>query len=84
MWLSWVGSSLEVTGSTPTCGIKGEVSMMARFLRRHGSDRRATQFYPAVTSASLSCGGSMVSGQRSACAGAGTQSNIASSRAGLT
>ncbi|MFS7941709.1 hypothetical protein Hanom_Chr06g00479431 [Helianthus anomalus] len=58
--------------------------MMARFLLRHGSGWRATRFYPAVTPASLSCGGSMVSGRRSACAGAGARSNIAFSRAGLT
>ncbi|MFS8029965.1 hypothetical protein Hanom_Chr17g01528521 [Helianthus anomalus] len=58
--------------------------MMARFLPRHGSGWRATRFYAVVTLASLSCGGSMVSGRRSACAEAGAQSNIASSRAGLT
>ncbi|MFS7910211.1 hypothetical protein Hanom_Chr02g00103581 [Helianthus anomalus] len=43
-----------------------------------------TRFYPAVTLASLSCGGSMVSGRKSACAAALAQSNIASERAGLT
>ncbi|MFS7995654.1 hypothetical protein Hanom_Chr12g01120481 [Helianthus anomalus] len=84
MWLSWVGSSLEVTGSTPTCGIRGDVPMMARFLPRHGSGWRANRFYLVVIPASLSCRGSMVSGRRSACAGAGARSNIASSRAGLT
>ncbi|MFS7899617.1 hypothetical protein Hanom_Chr16g01435781 [Helianthus anomalus] len=58
--------------------------MMARFLPRHGSGWRETRFYPTVTPASLSCGGSMVSGRRSACAGARARSNIAFSRAGLT
>ncbi|MFS7941007.1 hypothetical protein Hanom_Chr05g00471111 [Helianthus anomalus] len=29
---------------------------------------RATRFYPAVTPASLLCGGNMVSGRKSACA----------------
>ncbi|MFS7995544.1 hypothetical protein Hanom_Chr12g01119131 [Helianthus anomalus] len=58
--------------------------MMARFLPRHGSGWRATRFYPTVTLANLSCGDSMVSGRRSACAGVRAQSNIASSRAGLT
>ncbi|MFS7904640.1 hypothetical protein Hanom_Chr01g00038501 [Helianthus anomalus] len=58
--------------------------MMARFLPRHGSGWRATRFYPAVTSASISCGASMVSGRRSACAGAGARSNIVFSRVGLT
>ncbi|MFS8023634.1 hypothetical protein Hanom_Chr16g01453731 [Helianthus anomalus] len=37
--------------------------MMDRFLPRPGSIRRATRFYPAVTPASFSCGGSMVSGR---------------------
>ncbi|MFS7995419.1 hypothetical protein Hanom_Chr12g01117691 [Helianthus anomalus] len=58
--------------------------MMACFLLRHGSGWRATRFYPAVTLASLSCGGNMVFERRSACAGAGARSNIAFSRAGLT
>ncbi|MFS7932273.1 hypothetical protein Hanom_Chr04g00365911 [Helianthus anomalus] len=34
--------------------------------------------------ASISCGGSMVSRRKSACAAAGAQSNIASESAGLT
>ncbi|MFS7971217.1 hypothetical protein Hanom_Chr09g00830111 [Helianthus anomalus] len=54
------------------------------FLPRHGAVLRATRFYPAVISASLSCGGSMVSGRKSACATAGARSNIASVRVGLT
>ncbi|MFS7916391.1 hypothetical protein Hanom_Chr02g00176581 [Helianthus anomalus] len=58
--------------------------MMDRILPRHGAVLRATRFYPAVTSASLSCGGSMVSGRKSACAAAGARSNIASESAGLT
>ncbi|MFS8016792.1 hypothetical protein Hanom_Chr15g01372751 [Helianthus anomalus] len=41
-------------------------------------------FTHLFTPTSLSCKGSMISGRRSACAGAGAQSNIASSRAGLT
>ncbi|MFS7923375.1 hypothetical protein Hanom_Chr03g00259991 [Helianthus anomalus] len=67
----WAGSSLEVTGSTPGCGIWGDVPMMDRFLPRHGSIRRASRFYPAVTPATFSCGGSMVSGRRPVCAAAG-------------
>ncbi|MFS7973295.1 hypothetical protein Hanom_Chr12g01127171 [Helianthus anomalus] len=58
--------------------------MMDRILPRHGAVLRATRFYPAVTPASLSCGGSMVSGRKSACAAAGARSNIASESAGLT
>ncbi|MFS7983888.1 hypothetical protein Hanom_Chr11g00979931 [Helianthus anomalus] len=58
--------------------------MIDRILPRHGAVLRATRFYPAVTPASLSCGGSMVSGRKSACVAAGAQSNIASERAGLT
>ncbi|MFS7969166.1 hypothetical protein Hanom_Chr09g00805971 [Helianthus anomalus] len=54
------------------------------YLPRHGAVLRATRFYPAVTPASLSCGGSMVSGRMSACATAGARSNIVSGRAGLT
>ncbi|MFS7934675.1 hypothetical protein Hanom_Chr05g00394441 [Helianthus anomalus] len=34
--------------------------MIDRILPRHGAVLRATQFYPAVTPASLSCGGSIV------------------------
>ncbi|MFS8028496.1 hypothetical protein Hanom_Chr16g01511281 [Helianthus anomalus] len=52
--------------------------MMDRILSRHGAVLRATRFYPVVTPASLSCGGSMVSGRKSACAAAGARSNIAS------
>ncbi|MFS7956936.1 hypothetical protein Hanom_Chr07g00660531 [Helianthus anomalus] len=33
-----------------------DVPMMDHFLPRHGSIRRATRFYPAVTPASFSCG----------------------------
>ncbi|MFS7899140.1 hypothetical protein Hanom_Chr00s045823g01776681 [Helianthus anomalus] len=63
--MSMAGPSLEVTGSTPGCGgVLRVVPMMDRFLPRHGSIRRAIRFYPAVTLASLSCGGSMVSGRR--------------------
>ncbi|MFS8014660.1 hypothetical protein Hanom_Chr15g01347131 [Helianthus anomalus] len=58
--------------------------MMDRILPRHGAVLRATRFYSAVTPASLSCEGSMVSGRKSACAAAGAQSNIASEIAGLT
>ncbi|MFS7923949.1 hypothetical protein Hanom_Chr03g00266871 [Helianthus anomalus] len=58
--------------------------MMYRFLPRHGSIRRATRFYPPVTSASFSCGGSMVSGRRSVRAAADARQNIASANAGLT
>ncbi|MFS7956521.1 hypothetical protein Hanom_Chr07g00655561 [Helianthus anomalus] len=58
--------------------------MMYRILPRHGVVFRATRFYPAVTPASLSYGGSMVSGRKSACAAAGAQSNIVSESAGLT
>ncbi|MFS7989421.1 hypothetical protein Hanom_Chr11g01046641 [Helianthus anomalus] len=54
------------------------------FLPRHGAVLRATRFYSAVTPASLSCGGRMVSGRKSAFAMAGARSNIASVRAGLT
>ncbi|MFS8027541.1 hypothetical protein Hanom_Chr16g01499861 [Helianthus anomalus] len=61
-----------------------DVPMMDRILPRHGAILRATRFYPAVTPASLSCGGSMVSGRKSACAAAGARSNIASESAGLT
>ncbi|MFS7932371.1 hypothetical protein Hanom_Chr04g00367091 [Helianthus anomalus] len=42
------------------------VPMIDRLLPRHGTVLRATRFYPAVTSASLSCEGSMVSGRKSA------------------
>ncbi|MFS8015889.1 hypothetical protein Hanom_Chr15g01362031 [Helianthus anomalus] len=52
------------------------------YLLRHGAVLRTTRFYPAVTPAGLSCGSSMVSGRRSACATAGARSNIASGRAG--
>ncbi|MFS7902988.1 hypothetical protein Hanom_Chr01g00018331 [Helianthus anomalus] len=48
-----------------------DVPMIDRILPRHGAVLRATRLYPAVTPASLSCGGSMVSGQKSACAAAG-------------
>ncbi|MFS8022943.1 hypothetical protein Hanom_Chr16g01445521 [Helianthus anomalus] len=57
---------------------------MDRFLTRHGSIRRVTQFYLAVTPASLSCGGSMVSGRRSVRTAAGARYNIASENAGVT
>ncbi|MFS7910177.1 hypothetical protein Hanom_Chr02g00103181 [Helianthus anomalus] len=53
--------------------VGGVVPMMDRFLPRHGSIRRATRFYPVVTLASLSCGGSMVSGRRSVRAAVGAQ-----------
>ncbi|MFS7952675.1 hypothetical protein Hanom_Chr07g00609731 [Helianthus anomalus] len=55
--------------------------MMDRFLPRHGSIRRATRFYPVVTPASFSCGGSMVFGRRSVRAAVGA---ITSANAGLT
>ncbi|MFS8009910.1 hypothetical protein Hanom_Chr14g01290871 [Helianthus anomalus] len=57
---------------------------MDHILPRHGTVLRATRFYPAVTPASLSYEGSMVSGRKSACATAEAGSNIASGRAGLT
>ncbi|MFS7944596.1 hypothetical protein Hanom_Chr06g00514121 [Helianthus anomalus] len=47
--------------------------MKDRFLPRHGSTWRATRFYPAVTPASFSCGGNMVSGRRSVRAAAGAR-----------
>ncbi|MFS7927036.1 hypothetical protein Hanom_Chr04g00304191 [Helianthus anomalus] len=73
--VGWAASSLEVTGSIPGCGVLlwGVVPMMDRFLPRHGSIRRATRFYPAVSPASLSCEGSMVSGRRSVKAAAGAR-----------
>ncbi|MFS7933373.1 hypothetical protein Hanom_Chr04g00378981 [Helianthus anomalus] len=75
----------EVTGSKPGYGISGGGSPNdGSFLLRHDAVLRATRFYPAVTPASLSCGGNMVSGRRSACATAGARSNIASGIAGLT
>ncbi|MFS7902643.1 hypothetical protein Hanom_Chr01g00013631 [Helianthus anomalus] len=61
-----------------------DVLMMYRILPSHGAVLRATWFYPAVTLASLSCGDSMVSRRKSACAAAGARSNIASKSAGLT
>ncbi|MFS7939389.1 hypothetical protein Hanom_Chr05g00451131 [Helianthus anomalus] len=75
MWLlgRFLLEGHRLTGSIPGCGILGDVPMMDRFLPRHGSIRRATRFYPAVTPASFSCEGSMVSGRRSVCAAAGAR-----------
>ncbi|MFS7972342.1 hypothetical protein Hanom_Chr09g00843631 [Helianthus anomalus] len=85
MWWGWAGSSLEVTGSILGYGVMGGGRPNdGSFLPRHGAVLRATRFYLAVTPASLSCGGNMVSGRRSACATVGARSNIASGRAGLT
>ncbi|MFS8024611.1 hypothetical protein Hanom_Chr16g01465241 [Helianthus anomalus] len=50
-----------------------DVPMMDRFLPTHGSIRRATRFYPAVTPAKFSCESSMVSGRRSVRATAGAR-----------
>ncbi|MFS8025512.1 hypothetical protein Hanom_Chr16g01475911 [Helianthus anomalus] len=45
------------------------------FLPRQGSIWRATQFYPTVTLARFSFGGSMVSGRKSVCVTAGRPVN---------
>ncbi|MFS7958775.1 hypothetical protein Hanom_Chr08g00682671 [Helianthus anomalus] len=50
------------------------------FLLRHGSIRRTTRFYPVVTPARFSCGGSMVSRRRSVCAAAGADEGLSLTR----
>ncbi|MFS7941041.1 hypothetical protein Hanom_Chr05g00471521 [Helianthus anomalus] len=56
--------------------------MMDRFLPRHGSIRRATRFYTAVTPARFSCWDNIVSGQRLSARGRAIEHRVR--EAGLT